>query len=86
MWGPVDLVQYLIVGLIFIQVEMYFPLRANQKLFRRHWRNDLVFLLLNGIVIQLGLAAAIAGLIAAVRWAMPHAVGAAVQSQPSGCR
>jgi sterol desaturase/sphingolipid hydroxylase (fatty acid hydroxylase superfamily) len=81
MWGPVDLVQYLIAGLIFIQVELYFPLR-NQKLFRRHWRNDLVFLLLNGIVIQLGLAATIAGLIAAARWAMPHAVGAAVQAQP----
>jgi sterol desaturase/sphingolipid hydroxylase (fatty acid hydroxylase superfamily) len=81
MWGPVDLVQYLIVGLIFIQVELYFPLR-NQKLFRRHWRNDLVFLVLNGVIIQLGLAAAIAGLIAAVRFVVPHAVGAAVQSQP----
>ena len=82
MWGPVDLVQYLIAGLIFIQVELYFPLRANQKLFRTHWRNDLVFLLLNGIIIQLCLAAAIVALIAAMRVVVPHAVGVAVRSQP----
>lgn len=82
MLGPIDLEQYLIVGLIFFQVELYFPLRAEQKTFRKHWRNDLVFLLLNGVVIQLGLLLAIGAMVAGLRLAMPHAVAAAVQSQP----
>jgi len=82
MFGPIDLEQYLIAALIFIQVELYFPLRAEQKFFRKHWCNDLIFLILNGVIIQLGLLAIFAGLIAVLPLLVPHGVANAVRSQP----
>jgi sterol desaturase/sphingolipid hydroxylase (fatty acid hydroxylase superfamily) len=82
MFGPIDVEQYLIAALIFIQVELYFPLRRDQKVFRKQWRNDLVFLLLNGVIIQVGLLVIFAGLIAVLDAVLPHGVAAVVRSQP----
>src|SRR3954463_14400925 len=82
MIGPIDLFQYLIVALVFVQLEMFFPLRAEQKTFRRHWRGDLVMLLVNGLVIQAGLVLSFGAMVAALHWAMPAQVGAFVTSQP----
>jgi sterol desaturase/sphingolipid hydroxylase (fatty acid hydroxylase superfamily) len=82
MLGPFDFEQYLLVALIFIPLELVFPLRAQQKLLRRHWKNDLVNLLCNGVMIQLGLFAAVNAMLWAVGLAVPHGVGEAVRAQP----
>lgn len=82
MLGPFDFEQYLLVALIFIPLELVFPMRADQKLLRRHWGNDLVNLLCNGMMIQLGLFAAVAAMVWAIGLAVPHGVGQAVRTQP----
>src|SRR5689334_12758247 len=82
MFGLIDYEQYLIAALIFIPFEYLFPLRKSQKIFRKHWRNDLIFLLLNGVVIQVGLLFTFAGLIAALQQVVPHSITGVVQIQP----
>ena len=82
MLGPFDFKSYLIVALIFIPLEMISPLRPKQKLLRRNWYHDVTNLLGNTILIQLGLMATIAAMIAANRLWMPHAVTAAMRGQP----
>src|SRR5580692_4170057 len=82
MLGPFDFKSYLIVALIFIPLEMISPLRPKQKLLRRHWQHDVANLLGNTVLIQLGLMATIATMIAANRLWMPHAVTAAMRGQP----
>jgi sterol desaturase/sphingolipid hydroxylase (fatty acid hydroxylase superfamily) len=80
--GPIDLEQYLIAALVFIQLEMILPLRPSQKRFRAHWGNDVVMLLVNGAVIQLGLLATAAAVVTAVHLWVPAGLGGAVRSQP----
>jgi sterol desaturase/sphingolipid hydroxylase (fatty acid hydroxylase superfamily) len=82
MIGPFDFSSFLIVALIFIPLEMISPLRPEQKRFRRHWGSDVANLLGNAVLIQLGLMATIAGMMAAIRWSVPAGVGASVRSQP----
>ena len=82
MIGPIDLEQILIVALVFVQVEMFFPLRPEQKKLRSQWRGDVVMLVVNGIVIQLGLVVAAAATVAAIHWAVPGSIGLRVRSQP----
>src|SRR3954471_23148256 len=82
MLGPIDLQQYLVAALVFIQLEMILPLHPRQKRFRAHWRDDVVMLLLNGAVIQFGLLASAAVVVTAVALWVPAGVGAAVRAQP----
>jgi sterol desaturase/sphingolipid hydroxylase (fatty acid hydroxylase superfamily) len=82
MLGPFDFEQYLLVALIFIPLELALPLRAEQKLFRPHWKNDLVNLLCNGALIQLGLLGTVGVMLWAISLAIPHGVSNAVRTQP----
>ncbi|MGX9145510.1 hypothetical protein [Mesorhizobium sp. 128a] len=50
----VDLKAALVVALIFIPLERLLPLHAEQSSTRRHWLNDVVYLLFNGILTRLG--------------------------------
>lgn len=72
----------LVTALIFIPLEMLLPLRKSQKLLRAHWRNDGVYLLFNGIIIKLGLAILVAGMLAAIHAMVPGELGAVIQRQP----
>lgn len=78
----IDLKSILIIALIFVPLERIFSLHSGQKLFRRHWINDLVYLFLNGILIKAGLLVLLGALLAVTRWLVPEAVGAAVRTQP----
>ena len=78
----IDLRAILIVALIFIPLERLLPLHSEQKMLRPHWRNDLVYLFLNGIMIQAGFFLLIGLMLAAIRLTVPDAVAAAVQTQP----
>jgi sterol desaturase/sphingolipid hydroxylase (fatty acid hydroxylase superfamily) len=82
MLGPIDFQSYLIVALIFVQLELIFPLRSQQKILRKHWPNDLVNLLLNGVIIQFGLLLAIGAMMAAIRLSVPPAAVAWIRAQP----
>lgn len=82
MLGPIEYQSYIFVALVFIQLELFFPLRPRQKFFRRNWLNDLANMVLNGILIQLGLLAALAGLVAAFHHLVPAAISGVVRAQP----
>jgi sterol desaturase/sphingolipid hydroxylase (fatty acid hydroxylase superfamily) len=78
----IDLKAILIIALIFIPLERIFSLHPGQKLFRRHWVNDLIYLFLNGILIKAGLLLILGASVFAINWAVPEAVGTAVRLQP----
>jgi len=82
MLGPVDFTQYLLIALIFIPLERVAPLRREQKLLRGHWWNDLVNLLGNGVMIQLGLFATVSAMLWAIGQTIPKGVGEVVRAQP----
>ena len=64
----------LIAGLVFVPLERLFALHREQRILRRQWANDLLFLFLNGLVIKLGLAVLIVSAVAAARWVVPASV------------
>ncbi|HEU5092935.1 MAG TPA: sterol desaturase family protein, partial [Nitrospira sp.] len=72
----------LIVALVFVPLERVFALHPRQKLFRRGWLNDAIYLTVNGQVINLALTLIVAGIIFAANWTMPAAVKTAVSGQP----
>jgi sterol desaturase/sphingolipid hydroxylase (fatty acid hydroxylase superfamily) len=65
---PLGLKIILATCLVFVPLERLFALNGEQKVFRPGWANDLIFLLLNGLVIKLGLlAVVVASLFVAAR-------------------
>src|SRR5690242_14711179 len=52
---PFGLKTILLTCLIFVPLERLFALRPSQKIFRRGWHTDVIYLLLNGTLIKLGL-------------------------------
>lgn len=59
-----DIREILALVLIFIPLERLMPQRADQRVFRKHWLNDTVYLLFNGFVIRIGVLLALAGALA----------------------
>lgn len=72
----------LIGAIIFIPLERLFGARRQQKILRRLWANDLVYVFVNGVVIRLGLVFAVLLILAASRLAVPAGIKAAVAGQP----
>ena len=79
---PLGLKVILITCLVFVPLERLFALHREQKVFRRGWANDLIFLLVNGLVIKLGLLAVIAVSIFAAASIVPASVQATLGSLP----
>jgi sterol desaturase/sphingolipid hydroxylase (fatty acid hydroxylase superfamily)/protein-S-isoprenylcysteine O-methyltransferase Ste14 len=50
----VDYTSIFILACIFIPLERLFPLHADQPTLRRGWANDLLYVLVNGIVVRTG--------------------------------
>ncbi|MGF6313501.1 sterol desaturase/sphingolipid hydroxylase (fatty acid hydroxylase superfamily) [Bradyrhizobium sp. i1.8.4] len=67
--------------LVFIPLERLFAMHP-QKIFRRNWANDLIFLFLNGMLIKLGLLAIIVAVIFAAACIVPAAFQAMVGDLP----
>lgn len=78
----IDLKAILIIALIFVPLELLVPLHAEQKILRKHWFNDLLYLFLNGILINLGMLVVLGVLLTAIKFSLPSAMTAAVHSQP----
>ncbi|NRP73721.1 hypothetical protein ILFOPFJJ_04634 [Ensifer psoraleae] len=73
----------MIIALIFIPLERLLPLHPEQKVFRRHWLNDVIYLFFNGILIKLGLLLVVGSLMIAIRVMIPEqGLPAYVQAQP----
>jgi len=72
----------LLAALIFIPIEHLLPMHQGQKILRRAWLNDLIYALLNSIVVAVGLTV-IALLVMTVSDALlPKAFKTAVADQP----
>ena len=80
--GLIDFRAILTLVLIFVPLELLFPHKRAQGPFRKHWLNDVVFLLLNGIVIKLGFLLIISAAMVGIGLVVPPAIGLAVRQQP----
>jgi len=72
----------LITFLVFVPLERLLALHPEQKIFRRGWANDLIFLFFNGMLIKLGLLAVIAASIFTAAQIVPTSLQAAVGDLP----
>jgi sterol desaturase/sphingolipid hydroxylase (fatty acid hydroxylase superfamily) len=68
--------------LIFVPLERMLARHPEQRVFRRGWMNDMIYLLLNGQIIVFWLGALIIGVTMAAGWLMPVSLRAAVAGQP----
>jgi sterol desaturase/sphingolipid hydroxylase (fatty acid hydroxylase superfamily) len=71
-----------IIVLVFVPLERLFGTHPQQKIFRRDWGNDVIFLFLNGMLTKLGLLAVIVGTIFFATWIVPASFQASVGSLP----
>jgi len=79
---PFGLKVIFIAFLVFVPLERLLALHPEQKIFRRNWANDGLFLLFNGILIKLGLLAVIATIIFVAARIVPESFQAAVGGLP----
>jgi sterol desaturase/sphingolipid hydroxylase (fatty acid hydroxylase superfamily) len=71
---PFGLKVIFVTCIVFLPLERLFALRREQKIFRRHWANDLIFLILNGLLIKLGVLLVIALTILAASQVVPSSL------------
>ncbi|WP_428487998.1 sterol desaturase family protein [Rhodopila sp.] len=76
-----NLKNLLITLLIFLPLERLLPMHPAQKIFRKSWKNDLVYAVFNGLIIQAGLVVVILGALL-VRQRVPQLFRAALSGQP----
>jgi sterol desaturase/sphingolipid hydroxylase (fatty acid hydroxylase superfamily) len=72
----------LIACLIFIPLERLLAMHPLQRIFRRGFWNDLIYLFVNGWLIKLGILIIIAGTMVVFAWLIPPPVRASVAGQP----
>ena len=72
----------LLIALIFVPLERILARHPKQRIFRRGWLNDMIYLLLNGQVIMICLAVLIIGMNSTAGWLVPGSVSAAIAEQP----
>jgi sterol desaturase/sphingolipid hydroxylase (fatty acid hydroxylase superfamily) len=73
---------FLIACLIFVPLERLVAMHPEQKIFRRDWYNDLIYLFLNSFLIKLGLVILVLGIISAAGWLVSESLQAMVAAQP----
>lgn len=71
-----------VIFLVFVPLERLFGMHPQQRIFRRDWRNDVIFLLFNGMLTKLGLLAVIVGTIFCAAWIVPAPLQAMVGGLP----
>jgi sterol desaturase/sphingolipid hydroxylase (fatty acid hydroxylase superfamily) len=77
-----DLTSFLTLALIFIPLERLLPLHREQKVLRRGWANDLLYVFVNRFLVQAGLVLVVATLGIGLRMVVPEGVREFVSSQP----
>jgi sterol desaturase/sphingolipid hydroxylase (fatty acid hydroxylase superfamily) len=79
---PFGLKVIFVTCIVFLPLERLFALRREQKIFRHHWANDLIFFILNGLWIKLGLLAVIALTILAAPQVVPSSLQTWIRGLP----
>ena len=72
----------LLIMVVFIPLERLFALHREQRLFRRLWQLDTIYLLLNPTLIGLGIKGVLILLLLLTSWLVPPELQAWVGSQP----
>ena len=78
----IDFREILVLILVFVPLEQLSAARPNQKIFRRQWLSDAVYLLFNGIMIRAGSIVVIWLIVMAVGALVPAVIGEWIRSQP----
>lgn len=78
----INLRTILITALIFIPLERILSLHEHQKVLRKQWFNDVLYLLFNGILIKFGMILVIGSLMTVIGHWMPSLIQNWVGSQP----
>jgi sterol desaturase/sphingolipid hydroxylase (fatty acid hydroxylase superfamily) len=79
---PSSISSLLLPAMIFIPLERLFAARPSQRVFRRAWFTDVVYVIVNRPIIQFGLIAMIVTLSVVTRSLVPTWVQAALGGQP----
>jgi sterol desaturase/sphingolipid hydroxylase (fatty acid hydroxylase superfamily) len=79
---PFGLKVIFITCLVFLPLERLLALHPEQRVFRRNWANDVIYLLLNGMLIKLGLVAVVATTIFAAAQIIPTSFQTAIGGLP----
>jgi sterol desaturase/sphingolipid hydroxylase (fatty acid hydroxylase superfamily) len=77
-----NLKSILIACLIFIPLERLLAMHPLQRIFRRGWWNDVIYLFVNGWLIKPGILLIIVGVMVVSRWLVPLPVRAAMADAP----
>src|SRR2546430_317366 len=79
---PFGLKVIFITFLVFVPLERLFGMHPQQKIFRRDWGNDVIFLFLNGLLTKAGLLAVVVAIIFSAAWIVPASFQAMVGGLP----
>lgn len=82
LWELIDPKALLIAALVFIPLERLMPYKREQKVLREQWASDLVYALVNKVIIRLGLIMIFAMVFSTLAGYMPRALPDAVASLP----
>lgn len=77
-----NLKAFLIAALVFIPLERLTALRTKQKVLRKAWQNDLVYVIANRIVIKFSMIVVFAIGLGALSLVIPSGIHEAVSGQP----
>jgi sterol desaturase/sphingolipid hydroxylase (fatty acid hydroxylase superfamily) len=80
--GSLDVRGLLLVGVVFLPLERLLALRKDQRVLRKWWWNDLIYVVVNGALVKAGLAGVLVGVMAFSAWLIPAGLQAAVARQP----
>ena len=78
----VDYSAIIILACVFIPLERLLPMHAEQRTLRRHWANDLFYLLFNGFVVRAGSTLLFGSVMVAYRSYVDPGATAWVAEQP----
>ena len=81
-WDLVNPKAFLIAALIFVPLERIIGLRKNQRILRKHWKNDLVYVVINRIIIKASLISIFAILLGIINQFIPLAIHEFASTQP----
>lgn len=73
---------FFVAALVFVPLERLLAARNEQRLLRRLWASDLIYVFVNGVIIRLGLVLMMLAVLMASSRLVPAGVAAAVSSQP----
>ncbi|MFQ5564898.1 MAG: sterol desaturase family protein [Paracoccaceae bacterium] len=82
-WDILNLKAVLIAALVFIPLERVATLYTDQKILRAHWKNDLVYVVANRIVIKAALISIFAVFLGILNRFIPPSIHEFVSSQPT---